>query len=89
MVNTAGKIDLESFLAQIHDFEAFKDDKGRWPSATKNAIYRIFKKCELLEDQVLTVAQWDRLVNSFCHSPNLRDDSTQTDERRAKVALYR
>ena len=73
----------------MYDPVAFREQRGRWPIPTRDAIFHIFQECEKLESQVLDVAQWDALVMALCHTPSLRDDPSKSDEKRAEIAMLR
>ena len=66
----------------------FSDD-GRWPSPTKDAVFRIFQAVERSEDAPKTVAEWDALARIWCHTAGCRSKDNMTPDGVQEAGLAR
>ena len=77
-----------SFLEGLYIPSEFKDD-GRWPNATKEAVFKIFQAVERSEDVPKTSADWDVLARAWCHTAGCREKENMTPEQRTDAGLAR
>ena len=76
-----------SFLARLYVPSEFKD--GRWPSATKEAVFKIFQAVERSENAPKTVTDWDVLAQAWCHTAGCRVAENMNSDQRIEANLAR
>lgn len=76
-----------SFLEGLYVPTEFKD--GRWPNATKEAVFKIFQAVERSEDAPKTVAEWDVLARAWCHTAGCRDTEDMSPQQRSDAKMAR
>ena len=86
-MDSDGRFDLVSFIEGLYVPSEFKD--GRWPIATKDAMFKIFQAVERSEDVPKTVADWDILARAWCHTAGCREKDGMSVEQRMDVGQAR
>ena len=83
-VDVNGKFDLLSFLEGLY-LPNELTDQGRWPKATKDAVFKILRAVERSEDCPKSVTEWDQIAQAWCHTAGCRPRENMTAEEQREA----
>ena len=87
-MDAEGKFNLVTFLEELYIPSEFSNN-GRWPIATKDAVFRILQAVERSEDAPRNVAEWDVLARAWCYTAGCRPKENMTPEQLQEAELAR